>query len=328
MFSKELDRFLSIPDAGLSGHKVIVVGDLMLDRYLWGSVRRISPEATVPVVRLVRQTEMAGGAGNVVRNLVVLGLGVTVGGCIGDDVEGDHLLKALDMVGVDASAVVRLADRPTITKSRIVGEHQQMLRLDVERLDQTQRRVLIEQDDRVDARQPGQDLRPFALGGNGAGLALQSPNRAVAVQPDDEPVPLASGLRQEGDVADVQQVEATVREDNPRASGPPVGHPSCEGVGRADLVELLGPLLDAERFEQLLPVDRRGPNLADDDSRSEVGQAEGIIKADVGEQRCGERGNDRIAGAGDIKDLAGDRWENAESPRIEMTDPRFAEGHD
>ena len=135
MFSKELDRYLSIRDVGLSGHKVVVVGDLMLDRYLWGSVRRISPEAPVPVVRLVRQTEMAGGAGNVVRNLAGLGLGVTVGGCIGDDVEGDHLLKALDMVGVDASAVVRLADRPTITKSRIVGEHQQMLRLDVESLD-------------------------------------------------------------------------------------------------------------------------------------------------------------------------------------------------
>ena len=93
MFSKELDRYLSIRDVGLSGHKVVVVGDLMLDRYLWGSVRRISPEVPVPVVRLVRQTEMAGGAGNVVRNLAGLGLGVTVGGCIGDDVEGDHLLK-------------------------------------------------------------------------------------------------------------------------------------------------------------------------------------------------------------------------------------------
>ena len=129
---EELSRCLPALRAGLASKRVLVVGDLMLDRYLWGNVRRISPEAPVPVVRLVRQTEMAGGAGNVVRNLVGLGVGVAVAGGVGADADGDRLVGLLAAGGTDVDAVVRLGARPTITKSRIIGEHQQMLRLDVE----------------------------------------------------------------------------------------------------------------------------------------------------------------------------------------------------
>ncbi len=111
---------------------VVVVGDVMLDRYLWGDVERISPEAPVPVVRLKHETARLGGAGNVAANLAGLGVTTHLAGIIGADADGDSLSQALAQAGVAAQAMRRSASHPTITKTRVIGGHQQMLRLDRE----------------------------------------------------------------------------------------------------------------------------------------------------------------------------------------------------
>ncbi|MBF0455272.1 MAG: bifunctional D-glycero-beta-D-manno-heptose-7-phosphate kinase/D-glycero-beta-D-manno-heptose 1-phosphate adenylyltransferase HldE [Magnetococcales bacterium] len=111
---------------------VLVVGDIMLDRYLWGEVTRVSPEAPVPVVRLTGETESAGAAANVALNLTNLGIHSRLVGLVGDDDEGRRLRDLIAMAGIDGSGIRTLYKRPTITKTRIIGGHQQMLRIDLE----------------------------------------------------------------------------------------------------------------------------------------------------------------------------------------------------
>ena len=118
--------------SGFGARRVLVVGDLMLDRYLWGEVQRISPEAPVPVVRLGRRTQSAGGAANVARNLTHLGLRVQLAGLTGDDPDRTALLAALAADGIQTQAVIPAADRATTVKTRVIGNHQQMLRIDEE----------------------------------------------------------------------------------------------------------------------------------------------------------------------------------------------------
>lgn len=131
---QQTDKVIATVRAGFGGRRVLVVGDLMLDRYLWGDVRRISPEAPVPVLRLARQTEVAGGAANVARNLVGLGMRVSLAGVTGQDTERERLLALLMGQGIDTEGVLVDANRPTTTKTRVVGNHQQMLRIDAERM--------------------------------------------------------------------------------------------------------------------------------------------------------------------------------------------------
>jgi D-beta-D-heptose 7-phosphate kinase / D-beta-D-heptose 1-phosphate adenosyltransferase len=116
----------------LASSRVLVVGDLMLDRYLWGDVRRISPEAPVPVVCQTNQSERPGGAANVVANIIGLGAQVAVAGFVGSDANGYRLLELLQQLSANINAVVRVDARPTTTKTRILSGHQQMLRLDWE----------------------------------------------------------------------------------------------------------------------------------------------------------------------------------------------------
>lgn len=110
----------------------LVIGDLMLDRYLWGKVERVSPEAPVPVVLLDRENFRPGGAANVAANLAGLGLSCRLLGAIGNDDTGRLLLDAVAQSGVGTAFIVRLEARPTITKTRIIGGHQQILRVDRE----------------------------------------------------------------------------------------------------------------------------------------------------------------------------------------------------
>ena len=110
---------------------ILVIGDVMLDRYLWGDVQRISPEAPVPVFHIRRQSELSGGAGNVVSNLVGLGCSVTVIGVCGNDEEGKRLHKLFYNDKV-RNLILRDSERATITKTRIVSNGQQLLRLDDE----------------------------------------------------------------------------------------------------------------------------------------------------------------------------------------------------
>ncbi len=115
-----------------TGKTALVIGDLMLDRYLIGEVDRISPEAPVPIVLLKQQNERAGGAANVAANLALLGINTIMAGVIGDDAEGRTLLQMLKNLHINGDAVVTSDQRPTVTKTRILGGHQQMMRLDME----------------------------------------------------------------------------------------------------------------------------------------------------------------------------------------------------
>lgn len=109
---------------------VLVVGDVMLDRWFIGKVGRISPEAPVPVVQVRDERESLGGAANVAANVVGLGARCTLIGAVGQDAAGDRLKALLEGIGVTAPLAV--ADRPTTTKARIIGDRQQVVRLDFE----------------------------------------------------------------------------------------------------------------------------------------------------------------------------------------------------
>ena len=126
------ERVFEAVRSGFEGRRVLVVGDLMLDQHVWGSVNRISPEAPVPVVRCLRQTFMAGGAGNVAMNLLGLGLTVSLISLVGEDEAAGQVRSALEAAGADLSGVLSDKSRPTTTKMRVIGGHQQMLRLDSE----------------------------------------------------------------------------------------------------------------------------------------------------------------------------------------------------
>jgi len=112
--------------------RVLVVGDLMLDRYVWGAVDRISPEAPVPVVRVDRESSMLGGAGNVVRNLASLGSDVDVVALIGRDDAAQELHRRLDHWKIDPTGLIEDADRPTTQKTRVIAHNQQVVRYDHE----------------------------------------------------------------------------------------------------------------------------------------------------------------------------------------------------
>lgn len=121
--------------------RVVVVGDLMLDRFVWGSVRRISPEAPVPVVHVRNEDACPGGAGNVVTNVSALGGRVAVCGVVGQDDAGRRLMAALREHGADTSGVLRRRGVETIQKTRIIANHQQVVRLDRERPGPLERRT-------------------------------------------------------------------------------------------------------------------------------------------------------------------------------------------
>ncbi len=122
---------LSLLAGGFSRLRVLVIGDLMLDRYIVGEVDRISPEAPVPVLRHAHRYQRPGGAANVAMNLAGLGCGALLAGFWGDDAERQELEALLQKGGVDTVGAVS-TELPTISKTRIVGRTQQLLRLDIE----------------------------------------------------------------------------------------------------------------------------------------------------------------------------------------------------
>jgi D-beta-D-heptose 7-phosphate kinase/D-beta-D-heptose 1-phosphate adenosyltransferase len=115
-----------------NGRRILVIGDLMLDEWIWGTVTRISPEAPVPVVAVVDHSFTLGGAGNVAHNLRALRANVVFAGSVGDDDFGTHVRRLLSEQNVDASGVVTLRDRPTTRKTRVVAHNQQVVRADWE----------------------------------------------------------------------------------------------------------------------------------------------------------------------------------------------------
>lgn len=119
----------------MSGIRVVVVGDLMLDVYLRGTVSRVSPEAPVPVVRVRERRHALGGAGNVAANAVSLGARCAAVGCVGGDSSGSDLVAEMTRLGIDTAGVQRLDGRPTTVKTRVLTRHQQVARYDLESTD-------------------------------------------------------------------------------------------------------------------------------------------------------------------------------------------------
>ncbi len=111
---------------------ILVIGDLMIDHYLWGDAERISPEAPVQIVDIARETSVLGGAGNVVNNLISLGATVNVASVVGDDEIAKELTIMLKSIGVKTEGLITQKGRKTSKKSRIIAAHQQILRYDKE----------------------------------------------------------------------------------------------------------------------------------------------------------------------------------------------------
>lgn len=111
--------------------RLLVIGDVMLDRYWHGQASRVSPEAPVPVVKVGNREDRPGGAGNVALNMAALGSAVRLVGIVGNDETGLELLSRLNAAGVYCD-FLQSADKPTITKLRVIGQHQQLIRLDFE----------------------------------------------------------------------------------------------------------------------------------------------------------------------------------------------------
>ncbi len=162
------EKLLDATSQHFAQQHILVVGDLMLDRYIWGEVSRVSPEAPVPVVSINRQTEGLGGAANVALNLVELGAQVSIAGCVGKDAAGATLQTILNEKHIDAAGVISVSCRPTTTKTRIVGGHQQMLRLDeecIKAIDEVFETQLIHQIDAISKRKlTGIILSDYAKG--------------------------------------------------------------------------------------------------------------------------------------------------------------------
>ncbi|HUV14833.1 MAG TPA: PfkB family carbohydrate kinase, partial [Acidobacteriota bacterium] len=126
--SKRLSEVVS----GFSGCRIAVIGDLILDEFVWGSVERISPEAPVPVVEVIRESEHLGGAANVALNLTSLGAEVDLVGVVGQDRAAQRLAENLASSGISTDSVVGDSERRTTIKTRIIAHHQQVCRADRE----------------------------------------------------------------------------------------------------------------------------------------------------------------------------------------------------
>ena len=114
--------------------RILVIGDVIVDQFIWGTVSRISPEAPVPVVNVTREELLLGGSSNVLRNIISLGGSCALCGIIGADAMGDELLALLRGAGAPIDGLVR-GRRPTILKTRVVAQGQQVVRYDREKVE-------------------------------------------------------------------------------------------------------------------------------------------------------------------------------------------------
>ena len=117
---------------GFARQRILVVGDLMLDEFIWGKVSRISPEAPVPIVNVTGESYYPGGAANVARNLKEFTGNVSLMGLAGEDPAGDRLLGLLEAAGIDTRCVQRDPALPTTRKTRVIARNQQVVRVDRE----------------------------------------------------------------------------------------------------------------------------------------------------------------------------------------------------
>jgi len=123
--------------------KILIIGDLILDRYIWGKVNRISPEAPVPIVEVTKEDFLLGGASNVANNIVALGGHPTIAGVVGNDRAGEEMMKLLEERGIQSHGVF-WCSRPTTVKTRVIAHNQQVVRFDREDKDRIEGKVFRE----------------------------------------------------------------------------------------------------------------------------------------------------------------------------------------
>src|SRR5437764_15496765 len=150
---------------------VLVVGDVMLDQFIWGRVSRISPEAPVPVVDFERENFMPGGAANVARNLSALGASADLLGVIGRDDSGKRLTGLLEEQHVGCDGLLQHFDRPTSVKTRIIAHQQQVVRIDRETRDDLDEMAAQRLLDIVASKLPSADA--VIVGDYGKGVVTQ-----------------------------------------------------------------------------------------------------------------------------------------------------------
>jgi len=131
----DIKRFHALAEQFSQKH-ILVMGDLMLDSYMWGQANRISPEAPVPVVSVKEVTHNPGGAANVGWNIASLSANVNMAGVVGNDSHGEQLLTLMSERGMNVESVVRDTNRPTTVKTRVIANSQQVVRTDFESLDE------------------------------------------------------------------------------------------------------------------------------------------------------------------------------------------------
>jgi rfaE bifunctional protein kinase chain/domain len=125
-------NLLEIFDKEAKNKNILIIGDIMLDRYIWGDVVRISPEAPVPVVNVTKIENRLGGSANVALNIQSLGANPLLIGVIGNDTSGNEFIKLMKSQKMNTEGLITTSDRQTITKNRIMGNSVQMLRIDEE----------------------------------------------------------------------------------------------------------------------------------------------------------------------------------------------------
>jgi rfaE bifunctional protein kinase chain/domain len=131
----DIKRFHALAEQFSQKH-ILVMGDLMLDSYMWGQANRISPEAPVPVVSVKEVTHSPGGAANVGWNIASLSAKVTMAGVVGNDIHGEQLLTLMSERGMNVESVTGDTNRPTTVKTRVIANSQQVVRTDFESLDE------------------------------------------------------------------------------------------------------------------------------------------------------------------------------------------------
>ena len=146
---------------------ILVIGDLMIDHYVWGDATRLSPEAPVPIVNVRNESTTLGGAANVAQNLVALGAKVTLGGVIGDDIFGEQLTGILSSEGISTDAIIKDNQRPTTVKTRVVVGSHQLVRVDREVTDPVHSQLEDELVDKLDALINEADIVLFSDYGKG-----------------------------------------------------------------------------------------------------------------------------------------------------------------
>jgi rfaE bifunctional protein kinase chain/domain len=176
----------------MRGVRIAVAGDMMLDEWLWGNVRRISPEAPVPVVEVTSQSFTLGGAGNVANNLAALGAKVFLVGVVGKDDAGARVLDLCKRIGINTSGVAISSARPTTQKTRIVAHNQQVVRADREVTgapDAATRRAVVQRLRALDGKIDGAIVSDYGKGLVAAPLvqALLAHKHRVVVTGDPKP---------------------------------------------------------------------------------------------------------------------------------------------